>query len=350
MYTPGKKTVRFTATVIAIVCISQLPACYYLQAARGHLSLMNQRRPVAEVLADANTPEEIRNRLAIAQEARNFAVRELLLPDNESYRSFADLDRDYVVWNVFAAREFSLTPKRWCFPVAGCVSYRGYFNEESARKFASRLSDKGYDVAVGGVSAYSTLGKFADPVLSTMMRWSDSDLVATIFHELAHQKLYVKNDTAFNESFATAVARTGLKRWLLSRNEIADQEMVMARRKVTAEVMSLVRASRTELEALYASDVDVESKRLRKREILDQLSRDAARLIAESATGSANWLAAPLNNAHLVSLGLYEGGQNAFSQMLANCGGELACFYSAAESLAKLSVEERRKLLELPGD
>ncbi len=350
MYKLRNKTVRTVVVLIVLGAISQLPACYYMQAARGHLDVMNHRRPVADVIADQDSPQNLKERLAIVQQARDFAVNELLLPDNESYRSYSDVGRDYVVWNVFAAGEFSLEAKRWCFPVAGCVAYRGYFSEESARKFAGKLSDRGFDVAVGGVSAYSTLGKFADPVLNTMMRWSDVELVSTIFHELAHQKLYIKNDTAFNESFATAVASAGVDRWLAARNESDDMVAAKDRNQLRREVMALVRDARADLKELYGEEIDDEQKRSRKRGILDQLSLQAGALIEDSGIGLRNWLAAPLNNARLVSLGLYEGGQNAFSHIFADCKGNLQCFYATAESLAALSFEDRKRRLESLSD
>lgn len=350
MYVTYKKVFRVMAVLLAVGLISQMPACYYMQAASGHLQVMNQRRPVTEVIADENSSAELRDRLELVQDARDFAVQDLLLPDNESYRSYTDLGRDYVVWNVFAAGEFSLEPRRWCFPVAGCVAYRGYFKEASARKFADKLSGQGFDVSVGGVSAYSTLGKFSDPVLNTMMRWSDLQLVSTIFHELAHQKLYVKNDTAFNESFATAVASAGVERWLSVRGENNKQLATTQRNDLRRDVMGLVQTTRLALTDLYALEIPAEQKRARKQALLDSLSADAGELIASKDIGLSNWLAAPLNNARLVSLGLYEGGQNAFSAILENCEKDLACFYAAAEALADLSAEDRKQELEQLSD
>jgi predicted aminopeptidase len=338
------------AVMLVVGLISQMPACYYMQAASGHLQVMNQRRPVTEVIADENSSADLRDSLELVQDARDFAVRDLLLPDNESYRSYSDLGRDYVVWNVFAAGEFSLEPRRWCFPVAGCVAYRGYFKEASARKFADKLSDQGFDVSVGGVSAYSTLGKFADPVLNTMMRWSDLQLVSTIFHELAHQKLYIKNDTAFNESFATAVASAGIERWLAARGENDNQFAVTQRNELRRDVMGLVQTTRTALAELYTLEIPTEQKRVRKQALLNSLSADAGELISSRNIGLSNWLAVPLNNARLVSLGLYEGGQNAFSTILENCEKNLACFYTAAKALADLPAEDRKQELELLSD
>ena len=264
-----------------------------MQAIRGQFEVMHSRQPIPEVIADDASPDDLKKRLRIVQEARDFAVDELLLPDNKSYRSYADLGRDYVVWNVIAAPEFSLDPETWCFPVAGCVAYRGYFEEKAARKKAQSLRDDGYDVAVGGVSAYSTLGKFSDPVLNTMMRWSDVQLVSTIFHELAHQKLYIKGDTAFNESFATAVADIGMTRWLDGRDEFAGVDVFHENRALRLSMITLVDASKTELAALYESDLDKPLKRVRKQEMLDDLSAAAAHL------HEANLQIAPIETAVL---------------------------------------------------
>ena len=323
-----------------------LEGCYYVQAARGQIDLMNRRRPVPEVIADEAVTVDLKERLSLVQEARQFAVDELLLPDNDSYKSYADLERDYVVWNVFAAPEFSLEAKRWCYPFVGCVAYRGYFDRDAAEKRAGKLAEDGYDVAVGGVAAYSTLGKFSDPVLNTMMRWSDVNLVATIFHELAHQKLYVKDDTEFNESFATAVAEVGIYRWLGTRGEQRQLAGYDARRQLRHDVMALVESTKGELEELYATDVGAVVKRERKRVLLDELATAAATLIADSGTGSGNWLAPPLNNARLLSLGLYEGRLPAFRSILAECDDALVCFYAEAERLAALGVDERRARLD----
>src|SRR5215469_11326482 len=196
---------------------------YLMQAASGEWHVLHERVPIDTVLADPHTPPAERTRLEQVRAAREFASRELGLPDNDSYRSYADIGRPYVVWNVVAAPEFSVAPKRWCFPVAGCVAYRGYFHEQSARDFALGLEERGYDVAIDGVPAYSTLGKFADPVLSSMLRYGDDDLAATIFHELAHQLLYVRDDSEFNEAFATTVEDAGLERWLAHQGVGAER-------------------------------------------------------------------------------------------------------------------------------
>ena len=336
--------------VVLLLAILQIEGCYYMQAVRGHLQVMNSRQPIPEVLADEASPDDPKKRLTIVQEARNFAVEALLLPDNNSYRSYADLGRDYVVWNVFAAPEFSLEPKTWCFPVAGCVAYRGYFAEDAARKKADRLSDDGFDVVVGGVSAYSTLGKFSDPVLNTMMRWSDEQLVSTIFHELAHQKLYIKGDTGFNESFATAVADLGIKRWLNEHGEFSGAESTADDRELRQAMMVLIDSAKTELTELYGSDIQDDLKRSRKQELLADLSAAVARHIEESGSASENWLAVPLNNARLASIGLYEGRQGAFKAILRDCNEDLVCFYEETEKLAKLDPDARKARMDQMAD
>jgi len=336
--------------IVLLLAILQMEGCYYMQAVRGQLQVMNSRQPIPEVLADDASPADLKKRLTIVQEARNFAVDALLLPDNKSYRSYADLGRDYVVWNVFAAPEFSLAPKTWCFPVAGCVAYRGYFAEDAAHKKAESLRDDGFDVVVGGVSAYSTLGKFSDPVLNTMMRWSDVQLVSTIFHELAHQKLYIKGDTAFNESFATAVADIGIKRWLSEHGELSGAAGTAVDRKLRQAMMVQIEAAKAELTQLYDSDIQDDLKRSRKQELLADLSAGVARLIEESGSDSENWLSVPLNNARLASIGLYEGRQGAFQAILRNCSEDLVCFYEETEKLAELDPDARKVRMDQMGD
>ncbi|HEX2139580.1 MAG TPA: aminopeptidase [Woeseiaceae bacterium] len=329
-----------------IAGVLPLGGCYYMQAISGHTQLMNQRRPMIEVIEDPASSEGLRERLRLVYEARQFSVRELGLPDNDSYRSYADLGRDYVVWNVFAAPEFSLKPKQWCYLVAGCVAYRGYFSRQDAVEEAEDLRSDGFDVSLGGVSAYSTLGKFADPVLNTMMHWSNADLVATLFHELAHQELYVKGDTQFNESFASAVSDIGLERWFVSRGNLAALEEYRATNRLRHELLQLVQAAKSELARLYASDLEDDEKRRRKRERLDALSADAASLFADAGLDRSP-LAAPLNNARLVSLGLYEGWIPAFRALYVECGERLECFYDRARDVAELPVNERTARLEL---
>jgi predicted aminopeptidase len=328
--------------VALIAAAAALGGCYYLQAASGQLEVLGSREPIEAVVADPNTTDELARKLELVSEARQFAVVELHLPDNDSYRSYADIGREYVVWNVFAAPEFSLEPRTWCFPIAGCVAYRGYFSEDAARKKAGQLEEDGYDVAVGGVRAYSTLGRFDDPVLNTMVRWNDADLVATIFHELAHQLLYVKDDTEFNESFATTVAEIGLGRWLESRAETDEFDAYLERRALRRRTAALVEEARGDLDAIYAREIPSAEMRRLKRERLDQLRQRLQAEIAAAGRRAPEWITQELNNARLLSIGLYLGRVREFRDIYADCGQDLPCFYARASSLQSAGSASRR--------
>jgi len=318
-----------------------ISGCYYTQAARGQLEVLRKREPIEEVLADPDTPEDVATRLKLVQDARRYSVETLGLPDNDSYQTYADLERDYVVWSVFAAPEFSLDPKRWCYPIVGCVSYRGYFKKDAAGREAQKLRDAGFDVFVGGVAAYSTLGKFNDPVLNTMMRWDDVQLVGVLFHELAHQLLYIKDDTGFNESFATAVEETGVERFLADR-EMQDAFGAYSQRKdFRRSVMTLINATRHDLQTYYAETLDPDEKRLLKEYRIEQLTEELRRALEQSGREPDDWLWAPFNNARLVSFSLYDGLLPAFRQMLADCADELQCFYAEARRVSQMDKMAR---------
>jgi predicted aminopeptidase len=331
---------------LVVAAMVSLTGCYYGQAARGQWEVIRKREPIDEVIKDPETPDALRARLEIVNQARDYSIDELGLPDNKSYRTYADLERDYVVWNVFAAPEFSLTPQTWCFPVAGCVAYRGYFRETAARAQAEKLADAGSDVHVGGVTAYSTLGRFSDPMLNTMMRWDDVQLVAVMFHELAHQVLYVKGDSAFNESFASAVEEFGVERFLAERGREEAFASYRERKTVRRELMAAVGAARIDLEQLYAEAVDDDDKRRRKRERIERLEDDLRGVLVAANRDADAWLARPLNNARIASLVLYEGRLPAFRRMLADCDDELTCFYAEAARLAELEREVRDEALD----
>jgi len=321
--------------VLLVLLTLPLGGCYYLQAAKGQLELTRKREAIADVLQDEDTSPELAARLRLIQQARQFSIDTLGLPDNDSYRSYADIERDYVVWNVFAAPEFSLQPKTWCFPVAGCVGYRGYFAEEAANREAGRLENDGFDVVVGGVAAYSTLGKLKDPVVSSMMRWDDLQLVAVLFHELAHQVLYVKGDSGFNESFATAVEEFGVHRWLRAQGADSDIERYESSRQLRQNLMVMVAAARTDLQGLYASAIPAEEMRLRKQARLDALADDVVRLLESEGRETSGWQAGKLNNARLASMALYEGRVPEFRAILERCDQQIECFYAEARMLAR---------------
>lgn len=312
-----------------------LCGCYYVQAARGQMEVLRKSEPIDEIVFAKDTPEELSRRLQLVAEARDFSVKRLGLPDNDSYRSYADLGRSFVVWNVFAAPEFSLEFKKWCFPVAGCVGYRGYFSEQDARRAADKLAAKGFDVAVAGIPAYSTLGRFDDPVLNTMMHWDDVDLVATIFHELAHQLIYRKGDTTFNESFATVVEEAGVEQWLQSRDASGELARYYERRDFRERVVGKVDLARGDLEVLYRQRIAPQEMRRRKQQRLNDLSMDLQQEFAQAGRELPRWVRENLNNARLASIALYHERVAEFRMLLAACEGDFDCFYAQVRQMAE---------------
>ncbi len=328
-----------------------LTACntvsYYGQAINGQIRILSLRQPITQLVADPATDDTLRARLRRVEEMRTFASAELGLPDNPSYKTYVDLKRPYVVWNVFAAAEFSLKPKQWCYPVAGCVSYRGYFSEKTARAFAAKLQRKGFDTEVAGVSAYSTLGWFNDPLLNTMLTRSDMQLAGTLFHELAHQRLYVRNDTRFNESFAVAVELEGVRRWLRSRGNEQQYNGYLRSLERKRQFIALVQQTRAKLEILYASEQPNGGKRTQKAALFAQLKRNY-RLLKKSWNsyrGYDVWFDRKLTNASLVPISSYYDYVPAFQALLQREGGDLTAFYRATHRLAKLTPAERKAAL-----
>jgi predicted aminopeptidase len=330
------------ARLVAILLLSlPLAGCYVLESAIGQLELGARRVPIARLLAAPATPAPLAARLRVALEVREFASRELGLPDNASYRSYADIGRPYVVWNVFATREFSVDPETWCFPVAGCVAYRGYFTEARAHRFALGLEARGDDVAVEGVAAYSTLGHFADPLLSTMLDWDDVELAALVFHELGHQLLYVKNDTVFNESFASVVEDEGVRRWLLAHDRSAELARYEARARRFEELSALVAEARRRLAALYREPLADAARRAAKRAEFARLRAEYAARRERLGHGYDRMFAEGLNNATLVPVATYHDCAPGLARLLGAVGGDLPAFYAAARALARRGRAER---------
>ena len=338
------KAVFRTTALLGIYFL--LPARYYVQATHGQIEVLSKREPIDEIVASPDTPEELRRRLRLVQDARQYSIDELGLPDNKSYLAYSDLERDYVVWNVFAAPEFSLDAREWCYPIVGCVSYRGYFSEEAANREAEKLRRKGFDVAVGGVPAYSTLGNFNDPVLNTMMRWDDVKLVSTLFHELAHQVLYIKDDTAFNESFATAVEEIGIERWLEANGRPEDMARYRAQKELQRRIVGLVNAARDNLVDYYGRDIDAGAMRELKSVRLQQLAADVRAVLRDAGLNENHWLTNDLNNARLLPMALYDGQVPAFLALYAECNAELECLYDTAGKIAKLDTADRQARLD----
>jgi predicted aminopeptidase len=345
----GRRNFRSYHGALILMCVGSLSGCsasYLLQAAHGQWQVLRARQPISRLIAAPDTDTALKRRLELVREARDFATRELLLPDNRSYRTYSALGRPYVVWNVVAAPEFAIEPLRWCFPIAGCVAYRGYFREANARRFAAALAARGNDTLVAGVSAYSTLGRFADPVLDTMLRYGDLELVGTIFHELAHQLVYVKNDTEFNESFAMSVERAGVARWLAAHDRSDELAAYQKRQQQQAEIVTLLSAGRAQLATLYAQPLAVGAMRERKQQLLAATSA-AVRAYSHSQglrSGYDDWVDAGLNNAHLASVATYYDCVPGFERLLAQHGGEFGAYYAAVRALAHGPATGRRAL------
>ncbi|MBE0614442.1 MAG: aminopeptidase [Burkholderiales bacterium] len=321
---------------------------YYVQAVNGQLELLRLATPIDEELSRDSVPTALKSRLRAALRIREFASRDLSLPDNGSYKRYADLGRRYVLWNVFAAEEFSIKPVTSCFPVAGCVSYRGYFGEADAQADAARQRERGYDVYVGGVPAYSTLGWFDDPVLNTFIHYPDAELARLMFHELAHQVLYVKDDTRFNESFAVTVEQAGVARWL-EKNGNADTRAAHARlRGIRQEFVALLLRYRAILDEYYRRDLAPEQQRLGKAQRFAEMEEEYRQLKISwgGFAGYDRWFAGKPNNATLASVSLYTELVPAFTALLEREGGNLPRFYAAVKELANLPKAERDARLQ----
>jgi predicted aminopeptidase len=337
---------------ICILCVlvligASLNGCYLLESAQGQLSLMSKRRPIPRVVADPGTPADVRKQLEAVAQIREFASRNLHLPDNGSYRTYADVGRPYVVWNVVAAPEFSVEPKEWCYPIVGCVAYRGYFVERRARALGDALKSRGFDVNVAGVAAYSTLGHFDDPILNTMIGWNDVELASIIFHELTHQMIYIANDADFNEALATTVEEEGVRRWLASLGRSGELERYALEQRRSLEVVALLSRTRGELRVLYASGIDPTRMRERKAAAFAALRESYARLVQDWGPHPPfeGWFEGEVNNAYLASIATYYDCVPGFRRELAAVGGDLDAFYRRVRELAKLDQEKRDALV-----
>jgi predicted aminopeptidase len=342
---------RLLAALAIVALVAVAGGCstigYYYQAARGHLTIVHAARPVDAWLADPKTPTALRTRLEAARDIRDFAVRELGLPDNDSYRSYAELGRPFVVWNVVAAAEFSTRPREWCFPVAGCVAYKGWYAEGDAEQLATALREEGFDAFVHGVPAYSTLGWFDDPLLSSFLRYPRAEVARLVFHELAHQVAYAPGDSAFNEALATAVELEGVRRWLARVGTPSEQSEFDAMTRRKRDFVALIQRTRARLDALYDLPLPPDEMRRRKALAFQGMRDDYAALKVSWAgfAGYDRWFAQALGNAHLASIGTYEDALPALDALLDRVGRDLPTFYAEAKRLAKLDTEARSRAL-----
>jgi len=337
--------------LLAVAC-TLIAGCanvgYYVRSMQGQLDIFRRERPIPELVASAETPAPLREKLETALHIRAFASQALALPDNDSYRRYADIQRPFAVYNVFATPEFSLAPVEWCFPFAGCVKYRGYFSLDEAQRYAADMAQRGHDVFVGGVPAYSTLGWFADPVLNTFVNYPRPELARLIFHELAHQVAYVRDDSMFNESFAVTVEQEGVRRWLEREGTEQDRELYERVQERRRAFTKLVQQHRRSLEALYASDLPDEQKRERKKAVLAELDSayEALRKTWGVMGGADRWFGQRPNNALLASVSIYTQLVPGFQALLRRHGGDLKAFYADVKALAALPAPERSAQLE----
>jgi predicted aminopeptidase len=336
---------RFAVPLLALLLGGCSTLDYYAHLGQGQWQLLQARQPVEQLLEAPTTDPDLARRLTLSQQARDFASARLHLPENRSYRLYADLKRPFVVWNVFATPEFSLDPELHCFPIAGCVAYRGYYQQGRARGAAALLRQQGLDTYIGGVEAYSTLGWFDDPLLNTMLRWNDERFIAVIFHELAHQQYYLPDDTAFNESFATFVEREGLRQWHASRGETPPATDDHQRQ----QFIELVLASRERLRQLYASDLPEADMRIAKQAEFARLRRDYRAMRQREWGGQGRydaWIDSPLNNAKLLPFGLYDQWVPAFAALFERAQRNWPAFYAAVAALGRLPADERQSELQ----
>jgi predicted aminopeptidase len=343
----------FFRSVAAMIVVSGMTGCtsisYYAQALEGHVKIMTARQDVEELIDDPSTPEALRARMASASAIRQFATDELALPDNSSYRSYVDVGRDAVTWAIFAAPEFSLTPRTWCFPVFGCVPYRGYFFKRSAIEAAVELQRQGFEVYVSGITAYSTLGWSSDPLLSTMFGQDETSLAGVVFHELAHQRIYVNDDSEFNESFAVAVETTGVRKWLRAAGDTAGLRRYEADRKRKTEFLALVSRTQDELARVYDDAGTSDQKRAAKAAAIEQL-RMRYRKMRDRRWGGYRrydaWFDAPINNAKLAATSVYGDQVPAFLRLFDLCSDDYPRFFASVRRIGALDKAHRAEALK----
>lgn len=333
--------------LLSIVLVSCETVGYYSQAARGQLTIVFGREDIQRLLERQDLSAELEEKFARVMDIREFAETELGLPVGNNYSTYVDVQREHVVWNVFAAPEFSVDPVNWCYPIAGCVSYRGYFSEQSALSYATKLEEDGFDVYTGGVDAYSTLGWFEDSLLSTVLNRADYQLAGLIFHELAHQLVYLPGDTTFNESFATAVEREGVRRWLTSSDEKSNIDAALLDYDRQQQFVNLVADYRERFDSLYKLDLEAASMRSQKSQ-LQQALREEYDLLKqqwEGYEGYDGWFSRSLNNAQLSTVASYNDLLPFFVAVFDQSNQDFSAFYREVRRIAELPERERNELV-----
>jgi predicted aminopeptidase len=360
----SKSGERLLGMFFLVLLMTGLCGCqtahYYHQAIAGEFQILSHRKPIAELMVDPQTPAELKGKFERVTQLRAFAQAELKLPINKHYLTYVDVHRRFVIWNVHAASEFSLQPKKWWYPFVGSLKYRGYFSETDARQYGERLAQQGDDVYVEGVEAYSTLGWFADPLLNTFIAHPEADLAETLFHELTHQRLFLSGDTDFNEAFATAVAEEGVRRWFQAKHDQAGYQQYRAELQRNRQFVALVMKTRGQLERVYGETNQhrvthpkpSSSAQLRMREekarVLQQSREDYEQLKASwgGYSGYDGWFAQSLNNAQLNTIAVYYELVPGFQVLLQQQAGNLELFYKAVEDMRKLKKDARHRRLQ----
>ncbi len=338
-------SVAFVSVILSLTGCDTMS--YYSQGIQGHFDLVSRVKPIEHVIENSNTPEKTRQQLTRALKARQFAIHTLKLPDNDSYKGYADLERNNVTWNVVATQELSMQPYQSCFPITGCLSYRGYFSEDKAKQFADKLKQEGYEIHIGGSSAYSTLGWFKDPIVSPMLRHGDIQLAQTLFHELAHQRLYIKDDSDFNEAFATTVGQQGVREWLTQTDSKALPQYNKNLSRYS-QFLKLLSETAGDLKELYSTKLNDETKREKKKRLIAALRTNyqGFKKRHPDYTHFDGWFEKPINNPRLAMVSVYHELVPDFDRWLKACDNDFPRFYSAIEGISKMPKEQRMNTLK----
>ena len=337
---------NFSLLLLLILLYGCASLSYYNQSISGQLEIFQKSKSIETWLKTNELDQTTRTKLKTILELRQFSVRELGLPDNKSYLSYADLGRDYVLWNIFATEEFSLQPIKWCYLIVGCLSYRGYFSIDDAKHLEATLRKQGYDVYLGGVAAYSTLGWFSDPVLNTMLHWDDIQLAKVMFHELAHQQFYIKNDTEFNEAYADTIALIGVRKWLAKKHVQKEIEAFESEQRKENQFIDLVMHYRNLLDSLYNSEIKNSVKRTRKAELFRQMREDYEVMHQDwNSNDYKSWFAEEINNAKLAAVITYRRYVPVLLEIYEETGGNLNDFYNIIKTLSLCTPEKREEIL-----
>jgi predicted aminopeptidase len=347
-----KNSLLASITLLLILTAGCSEILYYGQATKGQLSLLLAQDDIRDLIEDENTPPDLRHRLSYLLQARQFAEEQLSLPTGDAYLDYVSLDRDYVLWNITAAEEFSLSGHQWCYPVVGCQSYRGYFSEKAAKDFARSLHSSGLETWVSGIDAYSTLGWFDDPVLSTFLKRDDTALAALLFHELAHRVLYIDGDTAFNESFATAVEQASVKLWMQARGTPDNYARYQENKNAYRVFVTMILATNQDLKKIYQSDLPVEEKRQQKQNAFADMREKFAQACTTDPTlcRFQGWVNGEMNNAKLITVANYHQHVDAFMRLLTMHADDFSAFFKEAARLGELPEAQRQLALKQLSD